>query len=156
MMLALLFVVATALGIVFSILKDKPIAEESYEVSNPTPVATPEDYAMLGLAKPLEQQMYDNPIKEDESQCNDSTCSLCEEALDPEKFLLQFDKKYVKKAKKSKKKPKNKAKKKSTVKVNGVQYKMSVDPSEPDWTIFNQSKKKKSKKKKSKKPKKHK
>ena len=146
MMYFLLAVVGSLLFVVFWIIKEEQLIYESYEVSNPTPVATPEDYAMLGLAKPLEQQMYDNPIKEDESHCNSSTCSLCEEAPDPEKFLLQFDKKDVKKAKKSKKKPKNKAKKKSTVKVNGVQYKMSVDPSEPDWTIFNQSKKKKSKK----------
>jgi len=104
MMLGLLFAAAMLVGVVFFILEDKQIVEESYEASNPTPVATPEDFAMLGLSQQIEKDM-----------CSPASIPSFDNSWNNHELKWKFttEEKPKKSRKKSKKKTKKKPAKKS-------------------------------------------
>ena len=107
MMLALLFAVSTLLGVAFFVFKDKQIVEESQEASNPTPVATEHDLAMLGLSQQLERDIY--PPASIPSFDNSTTNYEIKWELGVEKEKPKKSRKKSKK--KTKKKPAKKSKK---------------------------------------------
>ena len=118
MMLALLFAVATLLGVAFFVFKDKQIAEESYEASNPTPVATPEDLAMLGLSQQIEKDPYSSPASATFTTSPGNTWKMEWTLPTPKVDTGQYDKLREffncdeEKPKKTRKKSKKKTKKK--------------------------------------------